>query len=169
MNWTWKHLAALVIVLVILVVAVCSATDCGNAAVNMRKWKKVEEPEGEKEPEEVTPDSKEGFTSDPQIYRAGINDERDDDVNLETLAYQEALPQLGLEQGVRDSHKSWLAQPGRVTNTSSAETVREYDEGPVKRVGLRFARYDPIMVGATARTVPSEYSDQLMQSDRYVL
>ena len=117
---------------------------------------------------------KEGFDSSPymdfsdDMYRPGINDERDDGIDMEEMPWSEAIDTLGLEQSVLDSHKAFVQDATRTTTTASNMPTVEFDTDVVPWVGLRRPDYN-VLVGSTARTVPSEYTDQLAQRTRFLL
>lgn len=120
-------------------------------------------------------EEKEGMSSGPlitspsvRLYQAGINDERDDDIG-EGEPWQEAIRQMGLEQSVLDSHNAFVKDRSRSTTGASNQSVREYDNDVVPWVGLRRPRYEKLTIGSSARTVPSEYADQLPNAKAFVL
>lgn len=162
---TGRFLLGLVVVFLIILFA-CQAgyADCSK----LRGWFTTNT--------DVPADSekKEGFDSSPyadmssSLYQAGINDERDDNMP-DTLPWQESINVLGLEQSVIDSHRAFTNDSSRVTTTASNMPVREYDDGPVPFAGLRRPEYHKVQVGSTARTVPSEYSDQMAVNSGFMI
>jgi hypothetical protein len=104
----------------------------------------------------------EGFNDAP-LYRNGIEDERDDGMEgrVPDQPWSESIIDLGLDAGVVDSHRAFTNDPNRLTTSASNNSVRDYDEDVVPRVGLRLTDYDSVTIGSTSRVVPSEYASQL--------
>lgn len=71
-----------------------------------------------------------------------------------------------LEQSVFDSHKEFVEESYTSTQgASSANVERDDDVSVVPWVGLRRPDYSGIVVGDDARTVPSEFPDQVGHQD----
>lgn len=67
-----------------------------------------------------------------------------------------------LEQSVFDSHKEFVDDSYTSTQGPNSSNIeRDDDTGPVKRWGMRRVDYSSVVSGDDARTVSSEYADQV--------
>lgn len=101
-------------------------------------------------------------------YGAQINPIQSNDPEIP--AYDPAKESL--EQSVFDSHNEFVEDAYVSTQgPNSTNSVRDDLTGPVKQWGLKRVDYTGVFVGDDARTVSSEYADQLASSDEgsYVL
>jgi hypothetical protein len=84
------------------------------------------------------------------------------DVDLESGAYDPA--QMSLDQSVFDSHNEFVEESYSSTQgPSSANIERDDTNEVVKRVGLRRVDYSSVYSSDDARTVSSEYPEQVQQ------
>lgn len=75
-----------------------------------------------------------------------------------------------LEQSVFDSHQEFVEDSYTSTQGPNSSNVeRDDDTGPVKRWGLRRIDYQSIYSGDDARTVSSEYPEQMDQNDTSIV
>lgn len=103
------------------------------------------------------------------VYQPGKNDERDDNIDMEEVPWQENIQVLGLDPSVIDSHNSFVKDATATNRSASNMPVNDYFDGPVTFHGLSRARYHGVKVGNTARTVPTEYGDQLHERSGWLL
>jgi hypothetical protein len=88
-------------------------------------------------------------------------------LNLEDMDYQEAIQRMAVSDDVAQSHKLYAEDPHRTALTASLQSEFEPVD-TIPFVGLRRPNYN-VPVGPGARTVPSEYVDQLPVSTPYMI
>lgn len=108
-----------------------------------------------------------GRMLDGKYYRPGYNDEHNN-MDIEGKQWDSVVDTLGVDDSVKDSHNTFVSDALRTTTTASASTIREaVDEG--SWMGLRRPNYDGVVIGDSARVVPSTYPEQLPKYSTYTL
>ncbi len=104
-----------------------------------------------------------------EAFNGGRMGERftDDNSNV-SRTWGDYIRSKGIDSSVLESHAEYIGNNPTNVPRNAALTIRDSITEPVTRWGLRNVNYDVVMDG-TARTIPSEYEDQVYKENKRTL